>query len=149
MKFAAWLFLTVSMALILYYLGYTPIIPLIEGGDNGKFLANANNSVVISQCSNLSMSGCEQIPVRGNGGATISFTNLAIWGLIGAVGLFAAYIVGFSAIYIIPLAILGILVNFFIFPWSFIINTPFEIPGMVIFNVITLLAVLNFVRGPT
>jgi hypothetical protein len=148
MRFSGFVFLTISFSLILYMMGYGPIVPLFENGNGGQFLSSANNSVVATQCLNSTGGiGCDGN--SGQSGGETSLTTILIGGLIIGSAAFVLLFANFSAIYIIPLIILGLILNFFILPWSFIIGTPFEIPGMVIFNIITFLAFINFVRGPT
>jgi hypothetical protein len=150
MRFAAWVFFTVSISLVLYMMGYTPVAGPFATGNSGEFLASGNNTVVPTQCIDPSDPNCQ--PISGTNGFNIlSPTGLLITGLVAASAIFVLFFANFSAIYIIPLVILGLLVNFFIIPWSFIMGAPIEIQtaGMVIFNIMTLLAMINFVRGPT
>jgi len=84
-----------------------------------------------------------------------NFFNILIFGIAGAVGIVAvaiALITGYSAMFIIPLVMVFLILNFFVFPFSTIFNTPGmpEIVGyllVVFFNGITVLAVMSFIRG--
>jgi hypothetical protein len=150
MRFAAWVFFTVSISLVLYMMGYTPVAGPFATGGGGVFLASANNTVAPTQCIDIPGSaGCPE--AKGDAGGISSITYLLMAGLVATAVIFVLFFANFSAIYIIPLIIMGVLVNFFIIPWSFIMGAPIEIQtaGMVIFNIMTLLAMINFVRGPT
>jgi hypothetical protein len=81
-----------------------------------------------------------------------TIVSIAIMGGITlAISLFILVISGFAAVYIIAAEILIAVLAYFIFPFGFLINpnlSPFlSYPLMFIFNVILVLAVVDFVRG--
>jgi hypothetical protein len=84
---------------------------------------------------------------------------MAILGIV-AVGVFSMY-AGFSAVFLIPAIILVAMMNYYIFPSSFFTDmscvsmtalgecelSEFGIPFTVFLNLLTILAIIDFIRG--
>lgn len=129
MRFVAYTILLFSIAVVLYYMGYGPIVDIFNqrGGSPISISCPSDNLF----CSDT----------------TVIFG--AIIFVILSAGAFVALISGFSSMYVVPLLILMAVLNFVIFPFNFIMSAPSElsIPVIVLMNVLTVLAVINFVRG--
>jgi hypothetical protein len=86
-----------------------------------------------------------------------NFFNILIYGIAGSVAIAAvaiALITGYSAMFIIPLIMVFLILNFFVFPFSSVLGIAGmpEVVGyllVVFFNGITVLALMSFIRGRT
>lgn len=129
MRLTGYILLLFSISLVLYYLGYGPIINI------------------------FTERGAQPLSITCETGETFCTDSTVVLGAIIAVTLGASVLVtlvaGFSAIYIVPLLLLIALLNFVMFPFDFIMSAPeaISIPILTLFNILTVLAVLNFVRG--
>ena len=78
-------------------------------------------------------------------------SGLAALGISVAAAAVLTFLSGFGAIYIIPIFILIAIANFFVFPVSFILSSSIAIEAKVVlqvfFNIIQLLAAIDFIRG--
>ena len=67
-------------------------------------------------------------------------------GIIAAISIFT----GFSAVFIIPLLILLVVVNWFAFPMELLSgSSTFLVPVVVFLNICAILTYIEFVRGPS
>lgn len=132
MRFAAYIILMFSITTSLYFLGYQPIA--------------------------LQYIGMGSTPTKiacPTGDPTCTDTTVII-GAMFAVLILAAglltLITGFSAIYVIPIFILLAILNFFILPLNFLVTVQeplIKYPILGLLNILTVLAVTNFIRGNT
>jgi len=132
MRFAEYIILMFAIATSLYFLGYKPLaIQYIEMGSTPTKIACPADDPI---CTN----------------------NTVVIGAIFAALILAAGLLvlvqSFSAIYVIPIFILLAILNFFILPLDFLmtVQEPFiKYPVLGLLNVLTVLAITNFIRGNT
>lgn len=129
MRFVAYVILLFSISLVLYYMGYGPIVSIF--GTRGA--------------EPLSIS-CPQDDVFCTDTTVVIGAMIFI---ILSAGVLVTLVSGFSSFYIVPLLLLIAVLNFVVFPFNFIMSAPssLAVPVMVFMNILTVLAVLNFVRG--
>lgn len=135
MRLGAYVFLLFSLSVMCYLFGY-PSILLFMYNNNGE--ANQDLPSLISN-----MAAAFLNPSNG-------LALLAVAGL--AVSVLAAFLGGgYIAIYLVPMIILVFILNFVIFPLSFIFDSALPTTIKVIlvsfFNLLTILAGTSFVRG--
>lgn len=141
MRLGAYIFLIFSISLVLYFMGYTSVLLELFGNQGSK--------PIVLLCSEAEVGeGCSGL-INNMINAILNPTGmLAVVGLIVAVAL----ITGFSAMYLIPLLLLIAILDFVVFPFSFILDPAtlppeFGIPIIVLFNLLTVMAITNFIRG--
>lgn len=129
MRFPAYIILMFGISLSLYFLGYQPIAV--------QMLAQGSSPVKIN-CEGTAI--CEdQTVIIGS----IFFFLIAAAALI-------TLVTGFSAIYVIPIFILLAVLNFFVLPMNFMMSVTeplIKYPVLALLNTLTVLAVINFIRG--
>jgi hypothetical protein len=123
-----------GISIMLYLMGYQPIISQFE---SKGVLEPAIGTASLDSSGN---------PVSSSN--TGYLTGLIIAGCIGLSWLIVA-LLGYSAFFIIPIIILTVFLDFFIFPTGFLTSLPGQWPfiGVIFFNAMKILAVMNFVRG--
>lgn len=140
MKFFNYIILIFCITAFLYWMNYTSAVIVfmergsstvsIECADGDQFCSNTENAEIYKRTSVLG----------------------AILIMISAAGIaLVALISGYSALYIIPAIILIAILNFVVFPMSFVLDPAIpEIiayPLAVLFNILTVVAAVAFVRG--
>lgn len=137
MRFVAYVMLLFCVSLMLYFMGYRPIIDLF----------NAKGSGILAISCPVDPSNPTAIPICTNQDYVMGAVFLFILGATGLVALMS----GFAALYVIPMLLLMAVLNFFIFPLNFIFGAPelLRIPVLAFYNIITVLAAMNFIRGGT
>jgi hypothetical protein len=157
MRFVAFVIFTFAMCFVLYYMGYQPIASHWTGNDTGTFKGAAMNSSgdpnIVQYggaCDPSNLTNCyspttSDVAARPHNDLIGAILGIFLVGIVSLVIL----VTGFSAVYVIPALILIVLTNFFILPWDFLLGSPFQVPVMVFFNTITVLAAVNFIRGGT
>lgn len=131
MRLSAYVVLMFCIGAVMYLLGYTPVM--------GPFAAKSGTSLT-------SLQYWVGDPVY-NASSTPGGILLIV---IAAAAVTLGLLAGFSSLYLIPIIIFAtVAVNLFILPSSFfsIFPTPFDMLGFGLFNLLQVLAVLNFVRG--
>lgn len=115
-------------------MGYQPIISVMS--EKGSSILNI---ACTGESTPLEVLQCQDQHVVV--GATMFWLLLA--------GVLATLLTGFSAMYVIPIIILIAVLEFFMFPLSFLFSLPDLLlhPILAFFNIITALSVINFVRG--
>jgi hypothetical protein len=137
MRFGAFAILMFSISLVLYLMGYGPMVTVF--GEQGETPLSLN-------CPNGEVSCTDTNSVLG------SFINVIVTGgaAVG-IGLLVAFISGYSATYVIPILIIIAALQFFVFPLNFLMSEGIPdiiaIPALFFFNILTVLAALHFVRG--
>lgn len=147
MRFTAYVTLMICMAMTFYWLGYQSV--------GGALITQYN-----SQCTTTTPGGtCTPGPMNiGDilmhiAQASMQNQSLAQLLLITLVaGTLAAVLGGFGSMYIIPMIILAAVLNWFVFPLGFIVETGvfpdyIAVPLVVLFNGLMILTVVTFVRG--
>ena len=134
MRFATYVFLLLSISIVFYFLGNTSILSDILSRQGDKPIDPANILGLLA--SEILSGGLNTL------GPLIGVASIAaVVSLLG----------GYSATFIIPLLILLIVLNYTIFPLSFLLSPDLpaliKIPLWVTFNILTILALLDFVRG--
>jgi hypothetical protein len=134
MRLSNYVMLMFAITVIFYFLGYPPLLLRLFDSqgqfiDIGTLLKRLFDSI-----------------------ATLS--ALATLGISLAAAVLLTYFSGFGAIYILPLFLLVGFFNFFVFPVSFLLDPanvamPLEVNIIlqVFFNVITILTIIDFIRG--
>jgi len=142
MRFTNYVFLMMGLTLMLYFMGFTPIVNILAATDpiDSQLYQTTTNP-----------DGTTQIDAE----ATLLNKNVVIGAIvviaIGA-GVAAAFLTGYAITYIIPIIIFMVVLNLFILPINFLIDpsiTPEIIayPVLLIYNTITVLSFVNFVRS--
>lgn len=129
MRFTAYIILLFSISLSLYFLGYQPIAV--------QFLAQGSTPVHIN-CEGQAVCQDQNVIL-----GSVFFFLIASAALI-------TLVTGFSAIYVIPIFILLAILNFFILPLNFMMSVQeplIKYPILALLNMLTVLAVSNFIRG--
>lgn len=154
-SFTAYVILLFCISLALYFVGYTS--PLLQ-----YYNCQGQNSLSGTDIVQGSGHAIQNCPGVANGTQSAGIANAFINDttgliLIGFVALIASGIIsnllgqGYSAIYIIPLLILMAVLNLVVFPMSFITQSAMpdilKIILIVFFNLLTVLAIISFVRG--
>lgn len=133
MRFGAYIVLVISMSVVFYFLGYTSIASNLMNKQGDQFLSpqcptdtpDCNTGVI------------DKIILLGG----VALAGTAIASLIG----------GFGVLYIIPMLILMAILEYFIFPFSFIIDNSLDpmigTPLILFLNMFTILSIVNFIRG--
>lgn len=135
MRFSHYILLLVAISIVFYYMGARPIIDLVEkqGGNPLK----------------ISCPDTDKFCTSTSGDGIIMAAILGAFSL--GVAALAAFVLGYSAIYIIPIFILLAGLTFFVFPLDFVLNAGIpdavRYPMTLLFNVITVFAVISFIRG--
>ncbi len=128
MRYSTYMLLLFSISLVLYYFGYGPVVNIFSEHDQPISI------------------GCPEGDPYCTDQSTVIGAIFLV--LLGAAAL-VALVTNFSAMYVIPILLLMATLNFFIFPLNFIYSAPdlLKVPLFTFFNVITVLAVLDFIRG--
>lgn len=149
MKLSAYVLLLFAVSLSLYLMGFSsPIFYMwnAQGGDSliiacsseslepEAFEACKQNALINSMISNLT-----------------SDESLKLILGISILGLLTSLVGGFGAVYIVPMILLLVFINYIIFPISFVFDTSMpeiiKIPLITFMNVLTVLAIVHFIRG--
>jgi hypothetical protein len=150
MNFTNFVYLSISIALVFYFMGAGPMVQLYnqQGGGFLKLSCPADN-LAYGSISNATGTYTNPPSACTN----TFFAQLSTVLLIGIGGIVAGILLGFSAMFIIPVMLLWAFITLFVFPFSFLLDPSMPpmiiIPLTVILNAITGLALLNFIRGPT
>lgn len=140
MKLGAYAIFMFSVALSFYFLGFQPILLVMTEGQDGH-----NNGVIKLNCPSDDPN-C----ASGENNNAFLFT-VATMISVGIFGIALGLITGYSAMYIIPIIMLTVAIQYFILPFgtlfNLIENETIRTPVIFFFNMITVLAVIHFVRG--
>jgi len=134
MRLGAYVLLMFAVSAVFYFLGYKPIalesVYSNQGGDT------FTESDIFSKLTE---------------GALSPGTSLAAVVAAIAIAFAATLVAGYAAIYIIPIAILILLFNYLIFPFSFVLDpaTPdiIKLPVVALMNILMIMSFLSFARG--
>lgn len=140
MRLSMYVSILFSITLIFYLGGFSPIgiqlLSMTSQGTHGGIQKVASPGDLLDTVNPLSESK--------------DILTMMMFTIIVSAGVMS-FILGFSAIYIIPLLILFSILNFFVFPLSAVLDMtmPVEIRVIIIFlyNVITIMACVTFIRG--
>lgn len=145
MRFAPYVILMLCISAIFYLMGLTQPLVSVYDTHSGQFLKL-----------NCPADADPPSPYQNEDPeCTDTFFSILMGVLtIGILGVVVSTLMGFSAMYIVPIILLYILVNFFVFPFSILLDTaamPPEISVLLVvaINAISVLALLNFIRGGT
>ena len=141
MKLSSYLIFMFCISFVLYLMGFQGA-GLMDMSDQPLSVS----SIIPNIISNLFAAG---------GGGIVQLVVSLIGGTI------LAALSGFSAIYIVPLALLMLTLNYFVLPVSFLysgacaagvqcvslIPAPLKIPLFILLNALLVLSILNFTRG--
>jgi len=138
MRFGAYVLFMLSIVLVFYFMGYKSEA-MTKFQDQQAGITKADGSIDIPTfLGNMAESA-------------LAPQNLLSSIVVALAAVAGSLILGYAAIYIIPIAMLIFIVNYVVFPFSFVIDpgTPdmIRIPVMVFLNALTMLAILSFVRG--
>jgi len=147
MNFYNFVYLSLAIAIVFYFMGAGPLVQLYNQQGGGFLVLSCPEDT--ATYGNISgdyvnePSQCEDT----------FFTQLVTILVVGGLGIVLALVLGYSAMYIIPLLILWVCINLFVFPFSFLMDPAMSdeirIIVTVVINAMTGLALLNFIRGPT
>jgi hypothetical protein len=176
MRFAAFILLTLSISIGLYFFGFTSamgytacqmanektfgINSSINNTDQGTWNSCALNGMTPQRMGEATASNpqaflFEPATILRAAGQIVTGANnsgfLLIFGAAVAATLIAAFMGGFSANFVAPIFLLFIILEFYIFPFSFLFNqtlpAPFGFLIVIILNTLTLLSIIGFIRG--
>ena len=149
MRFSQYALFLLAVSLPLYFFGFHSVAqellsptPVIVNNTQTNY-AMGNQTVSVTCATGDTY--CQQTPTSN--GASLLWLFLAV--IVGAA--FTSLLVGFAAMYLIPALMLVVFINFVVLPYSFITTsgmpTMLSVALLAIFNVITALAVADFIRG--
>jgi hypothetical protein len=147
MRLASYLVLLFSLSLVFYFLGYqSPLMQLLNNQGCSQAQIDAAEAAGTSLNCSLTVSSFLQVL------ASNMTSDNALGALLGIAVVGAAVLLtGFGAIYIVPLLMLLAFFNYVVFPISFILDPALppiiKYPLAVFFNLLTILAIVSFVRG--
>ena len=156
MKLSAYVMLLFAISLSLYLMEFrSPLIYMWEAqGESGLIIScNADNfkdaEGVVDQ---VAFNACRDNSLINKMISSLtSPESLTLILGIAILGLLTTFIAGFGATYIVPMIILLVFINYIIFPISFVFDTRMpdliKIPLITFMNIITVLAIVHFVRG--
>jgi hypothetical protein len=141
MRFSAYIIFMLCITLVLYFMGFQGM-----GLTDAMGQPLSISSIIPNIITNL-------FAPNGSG-----IVNLVV-SIVG--GTIIAALSGFSAIYIVPLAMIMLTLNYFILPTSFLYNGacaagvqcvslipgPLKLPLFLLFNTLLVLSILDFTRG--
>lgn len=132
MRFGAYVMLMFSIALVMYLLGFQSILLYIWTNQNENALEHKDVLTEIAH-------------------SITSEEGLQLLLGIAVIGVVATLLGGFGATFLVPLLILLVVLNYVVFPISFLIdpNVPaiIRIPAIIFINILTILSILDFIRG--
>ena len=141
MRFYSFIILLFSCSMFLYLMGYGPIYKFFGQNTNGTAggdYANRASPYTVS-CSAANLFCTDPTIIIG----------AMVGGCLLGAGILAVLGGGFAAMYIVPLILLAVLLNFVFFPFDFVNLLPFPLNVilMVLFNILEVFAILSFTRG--
>lgn len=145
MRLSTYLALLIGINLIFYLAGYTPI-----GNQLVDNVIASDGSIDILSITASGDNYAEDTLEPTTDEAKGSVLGILMMG-IGVSFVILSLVIGFSALYIIPMVLLFGVVYLFVFPMSWILDPSMPEALIVIiafvYNYLTLMAVLTFVRG--
>ena len=132
MRFAAYMIFLFSISTVLYFMGYQPVAV--------DYISKGSQPYKIT-CPDTNPTCQDPTVILG-----------AMFAVLVLAAALITLITGYSAIYVIPIFLVLAVINFFLLPLNFLmtIEEPLiKYPVMGLFNILTVLAILNFVRGQT
>ena len=131
MRLTAYIILLFSISFVFYLLGYTNLLTYYAEQQGGT----------------LDFDGVLKTLTQ----AILSDEGLSILLGVAITGLVATLIGGFGAMYVFPIVMLLVFANYMLFPLSFLLDQSLpeiiKLPLIVLFNLLTLLTIITFVRG--
>lgn len=131
MRLTAYILLLFSISLVFYLLGYTSLLNYYTEQQGGT------------------LDFMETLKTLTK--AMLSDEGISILLGVAITGLVATLIGGFGAMYVFPIVMLLVFANYLLFPLSFLLDQTLpdiiKIPLVVLFNLLTLLTIITFVRG--
>jgi|GEM_PF-5764059 len=149
MRFSQYALFLLAVSLPLYFFGFHSVIQefitpstIIVNNTATDYAPGVN---VIKVPCETGDTYCQKTPTTN--GASLLWMFLAV--IVGAA--FTSLLIGFAAMYLIPALMLVVFINFVVLPYSFITTSGMppmlSVALLVIFNLITALAVADFIRG--
>jgi hypothetical protein len=155
MRFADYALLLFSLALVFYFVGITkPLVSLSGSVDyNGTNTTQYIKLNCDTDAKNYSPSSTGMVggPLTCN---DTFFGVLALLLVVGGFGIIVLTLAGFAAMYVIPAVMIFVFLNLFVFPMATLLNPALVAPELgiafaVLMNMLTVLALFNFIRGAT
>jgi hypothetical protein len=155
MNFTNFAYLCLAIALVFYFMGAGPLVQVNMGGYAG---GSAGTGFLKLSCpaDTVAYGTINTTGTYTNEASKCNdtfFTQLVIVLIVGGLGIGIGMLLGFSAMFVIPVVLAWAFINLFVFPFSFLLDPAFPaevvIPVTAFLNVLTGLALLNFIRGPT
>jgi len=134
MRFAAYVILMICIASVFYLMGLdTPLVSLYDAQD-GQFIK--------LNCPPGDEDACDDTFLK----------MLAVTISLGVLGFVVLLISGQAAMFVIPIMLVFVILNFFVFPFSTIFEAaamPGEVAALLVvfLNGLTVLALMSFIRG--
>ena len=132
MKFANYIYFLVGISLVLYFMNQQSILMYVYENQGGQPLEIMN---ILSLMADM---------ILTEEGITL-LLGVAVTGIV------ATFLGGYGATFLVPMIILLAVLNYLVFPFSFLIDpaTPviISIPLTLLHNVFQLLAVVDFISG--
>lgn len=149
MRLSSYIFLLFSIGLIFYFMGYTSPLLYMFNTQGGRAITISCNS---DQLSEAEFDECKNKALLNVMLSNLtSDENLRLLLGLSILGLLTTFLGGFGAVYIVPIILALTFLNYVIFPISFIFDPSFPaiigVPMITLFNLLAIMAVVNFVRG--
>jgi hypothetical protein len=129
-----------AISLVFYFMGFTSVL---------GYMADNHETQFGSLFMPLACEEGTDCDTNDNALLNLIITSVSI----GALGIVIALFTGYSAVYLVPILLLIAILNLVVFPISFIFDPSMsefiKIPLVMFFNVMTILAIVNFIRGAT
>jgi hypothetical protein len=151
MRFSAYVLFMLAISLPLYYLGYSNVMnefttPKAMNANGTSNISFVNQSIPIT-CPTGDPYCQQQQQNQTQPSLYLPFLTL----LLGGAAVLVILLSGFSAMYVVPALILVAILNFVILPYGFVMDqsipTIISYPLAFILNTVTILAVVDFIRG--
>lgn len=156
MRFADYALLLFAMALVFYFVGITKPLLSLSGSVDYNDTNTTQYLKVNCPADASAYSPHPSTPFTG-GPLTCNdsfFGILALLLVVGGFGIIVLTLAGFAAMYVIPAVMIFVFLNLFVFPLSSILNPTLVAPELgyafvALMNMLTVLALFNFIRGAT
>ena len=149
MRFSAYILFLLAVTLPLYIFGYGNAISTIEGFRTITIpFQNSTVTNTYSMGNSTIQIACQTGDIycsSPQNNTTIMWSILAL--ILGFIGV--NLLLGFAAMYVVPALIIIAIISFVVMPYSFLSGMPWPLDVMLfaIFNTITILSVVDFIRG--
>ena len=157
MRFADYALLIFAMMLVFYFVGIKdPLLNVSKAADYSNSTVKSTQYLTLNCPADAAAYSPSAAPISG-GPLSCNDTFFGILALLlvaGGFGIIVLTLAGFAAMYVIPAVMIFVFLNLFIFPFATLLNPALVAPELgigfvVLMNMLTVLALFNFIRGAT